>query len=88
MVADFRYTVDEKRTKKLNLPGVLVITGRGDNKHYYCYIEHDDQIKPLCCPRCGDQTLRNQGSPPPCDPQVGRRSDPFDSDGGKILCGY
>ena len=51
--------IDMQRTRELHLPGALVVAGKGDATHFFC-IPNDAGSK-LRCPRCDNDSIRNQG---------------------------
>ena len=55
-----KYVIDERRTRELNQPELLVISGKGDKDHFFCILV-PLKARPSC-PRCGNPSVRNQGS--------------------------
>ena len=55
-----KYEIDERRTRELNLPELLVVKGKGDRNHFFCILV-PSKARPGC-PRCGNRAVRNQGN--------------------------
>jgi len=51
--------IDEQRTKELNIPELFVISGKGDENHFFCSLAPEIELPK--CPRCGNLSGRNQG---------------------------
>lgn len=54
-----KYEIDERRTKELDLPELLVEKGKGERNHFFCILL-PSKARPGC-PRCGNPAVRNQG---------------------------
>ena len=55
-----KFEIDERRTKELDLPELLVVKGKGDRNHFFCILV-PSKARPAC-PRCGNPVVRNQGN--------------------------
>ena len=55
-----KYEIDERRTRELGLPELLVVAGKGNRDHFYCILV-PSKARPGC-PRCGNPVVRNQGN--------------------------
>ena len=55
-----KYPINERRTKELNQPELLVVSGKGDKDHFFCILVPDKAYPN--CPRCGNPVIRNQGN--------------------------
>ncbi len=54
------YDIDEKRTKELGIPELLVVSNMGNKNHFFCIFT--PQKTNHICPRCGNIVTRNQGN--------------------------
>lgn len=52
--------IDQQRTKELNIPELLVMSGKGDQDHFFCVLVSSKAH--LGCPHCGNSAVRNQGN--------------------------
>ena len=55
-----KFEIDERRTKELDLPELLVVKDKGDRNHFFCILV-PSKARPAC-PRCGNPVVRNQGN--------------------------
>ena len=55
-----KYEIDERRTSELNLPELLVVSGEGDENHFFCILVPAKAFP--ACPDCGNPIVRNQGN--------------------------
>lgn len=55
-----KYEIDECRTKELNQPELLVVSGKGNEEHFCCILI-PSKARPSC-PRCCNPEVRNQGN--------------------------
>ncbi len=51
--------IDEQRTKELDIPELIVVSGEGDENHFFCRLVPEIELPK--CPRCGNLSGRNQG---------------------------
>ncbi len=51
--------IDVQRTRELSIPELLVLSGKGDENHFFCRLVPEIELRK--CPRCGNLTGRNQG---------------------------
>ena len=60
MVRNSKYTVNEKRTRELNIRELLVVSGKGNKNQFHCILKSSKEL--IHCPHCGGIEIRNQGN--------------------------